>query len=268
VWFDEQPDGARADWIYHRQRSSPLTNYRWHGFYTLLIDIGKSPLELFAEMDDKTARRITEAQGKDKVRCERCDSKDPKVLDEVGQMWNQFALAQKTPLLDRPWLDQFSQAGALDVVAAKDPAGRVLVYHLVLLRQKRARQLIAISHYHRAPDVAWRAAVSRANSLIHWHNFLTYREEGIRFFDFGGWYPGTTNIQYLGFNQFKKGFGGKVVLEYDCKQPVTVKGRILLMAAEVLARVRRAGALSDDTAAKPKERDVTNEENTVSAAVR
>src|SRR6266404_4723483 len=107
VWFDDQPDGTRVDWIYHRQRSSPLPNCKWKYFYTPLIDLQKTPAELFSELDDKTAYRIAEAREKDKLRCERLDSRDPKLMDELEEMWNQFAIAQNTCRFDRPWLERF-----------------------------------------------------------------------------------------------------------------------------------------------------------------
>jgi hypothetical protein len=238
VWFDDQPDGSQVDWIYHCQRSSPLANYRWKAFYTVLVDLRKSPADLFAAMDDKTARKITEAQEKDKLRCEHCDASDARIIAETEAMWNKFAAAQNTPRLDRPWLDQFRQAGVLDVVAARDSSGQVLVYHLVLLTRGRARQLIAISPHRTVPSIAWRHAVSRANCLIHWHNFQSFKEQGITHFDFGGWYPGTTDIQLLGINTFKKSFGGVVVREFDCEQPVTFKGRVALIFAHLWARLR------------------------------
>jgi hypothetical protein len=249
VWYDEEPDGARVDWVYHRQRSCPLANCRSKHFYTVLIDLRRTPQEMMAEMDEKTARRITEAQEQDKLRCEPCDSKDIKLIDEIEEMWNRFAVEQNTPLLERGWLEQIRHAGALDIVAAKDPEGKVLAYHLVFLTPKRARQLIAISPYKAVPSVAWRNVVSRANCLIHWHNFLAFRSQGIGDFDFGGWYPGTTDIRLLGINRFKKSLGGRVVLEYDSDQPVTVKGWVLLTAGQILDRLRHAGAFAGP---KPK----------------
>src|SRR5512140_892986 len=70
VWFDESPDSAPVDWIYHRQRSSPLPNHLSKCFYTLVIDLRKSPAELLAEMEGRTAGRIKEAQEKEKLWCE------------------------------------------------------------------------------------------------------------------------------------------------------------------------------------------------------
>ena len=267
VWFDDQPDGTGVDWIYHRQRSTPLPKHRSKPFYTLLVDLRKPRTQLLADMDARTASRIRQAQETDKLQCQGCDARDPKVLDQVEAMWNAFATAQNTPRLERSWLDQFSQAGSLDVVAAKNRGGKVLAYHLVYLAPRRARQLIAISPYQAVPSVGWRNAVSRANSLIHWYNFVALKERGIPCFDFGGWYPGSTDIRLLGMNAFKKGFGGKLVREFDCEQPTTLKGWIALTMAQWLTRFRRARPFA--VAGQESKHDATQtEERKVSAAFR
>jgi hypothetical protein len=105
-----------------------------------------------------------------------------------------------------------------------------------LITLQRARQLIAISPYRPIPDVAWRNAVNRAHCFLHWKNFLRFKAQGIPVFDFGGWYTGTTNIQFLGMNQFKKGFGGQVVREFECEEIRTLKGWLALTGARILKR--------------------------------
>jgi hypothetical protein len=238
VWYDDEPDSARVDWIYHRQRSSPMAKGRWRPFYTPLIDLRQTPTELLAGMDEKTARKITDAQEKDRLRWGRCNAGDTKTLDQVEWMWNEFATATKSPRFERDWVDRMAEAGCLDVSAAQDQTGRVLAYHLVLLTRHRARQLFAISPRRALPDVAWRGAVSRANSFIHWKNFLAFRSQGISWFDFGGWYPGTTDLRFLGINAFKESFGGKIVREFECEQVRTLKGWLVLTVARRLARAR------------------------------
>lgn len=266
LWFDETPDGARVDWILHRQRSRPLPGPRWKEFYTRLIPLQKTPAELLEGVEERTARKITEAREKDKLRWERYPPDDVNILDQAEAMWNQFAAAQNAPRFERDWLDRMFEAGVLDMAGAKDPAGNLLAYHLVYLTPKRARQLVAISPYKAVPSVAWRNAVGRANSFIHWNNFLAYREQGIPCFDFGGWYPGTTDIRLLGMNAFKKSFGGDTVQEYDCEQPRTVKGWLLLTAARTLARFSQAGTVASAHSGDPNHAK-SLEERQVSPAI-
>jgi hypothetical protein len=236
VWYGESPDGNRVDWVCHRQRSAPVAGCRCTPYHTRIVDLRRLPNELFAGLEKNTARKITEAQEKDRLKWEHFDSKDSKILNEVERLWNEYATATNSPLFERQWMDEFSKSGCLDMSAAKDPAGNLLAYHLVLLTPQRARQLIAISPHRPVPDVAWRNTVSRANCFIHWKNFLSFREQGIPWFDFGGWYTGTTNIQFLGMNQFKKGFGGQVVREFECEEIRTLKGWLALTGARLLKR--------------------------------
>src|SRR5882724_9917251 len=147
VWYDEEPDGARVDWILHRQRSSPLSGPRWKEVYTRLIPLQKTPAELLGGMEERTVRKITEARERDRLRWERHAPDDAGILDQAEAMWNRFAAAQNTPRFEHDWLARMFEAGALDMAAAKDPAGDVLACHLVYLTPKRARQMVAISPY-------------------------------------------------------------------------------------------------------------------------
>src|ERR1044072_2145040 len=130
VWFDDEPDGTPVDWIYYRQRSRRVPKSRWKYYYTLLIDLSKSPAELRSDMDERTLQKIEEAEAKDQARWECCEARESKRMDEIETMWNQFAADTKSPRLDRDWLDQTIDAGALELSAVKDAEGEVLTYHL------------------------------------------------------------------------------------------------------------------------------------------
>src|SRR5260370_38361430 len=145
VWFDDEADGTPVDWIYYRQRPSPVAKTRWKYFYTLLIDLAKSPDQLMGEMDEKTVQKIKEAEEKDQTSWKRCEPKESNILDDVERMWNQFAAAQKSPPLDRAWLDRIIEAGALELSAATDPAGKGLPYQLCSARKKWRRELSVVS---------------------------------------------------------------------------------------------------------------------------
>jgi hypothetical protein len=243
VWFDDEADGTPVDWIYYRQRPSPVAKTRWKYFYTLLIDLAKSSDQLMGEMDEKTVQKIKAAEGKDQTIWKRCEANESKILDDVERMWNQFAAAQKSTPLDRAWLDKIIEAGALELSATTDPAGEVLTYHLSYVGRKWGQDLIVVSRHSSIPNTALRSRINRANCLGHWKTLLTLQARGLRYFDFGGWYPETTDLRLLGMNAFKKGFGGQVVREYECEEIRTVKGWLVLTTARILNRARsvRAG---------------------------
>jgi len=86
-------------------------------------------------------------------------------------------------------------------------------------------------------DSARRNFSSRANRYLTWTNILRYKEEGLRAFDFGGWHLGTDPAM-LSINDFKRGFGGRVIREYQCEQVLTLKGRVVLCVARLLSQAR------------------------------
>ena len=69
---------------------------------------------------------------------------------------------------------------------------------------------------------------------------LRMKKRGIRYFDFGGWYPGKTDIQLLGINSFKESFGGEVVSDYECKRILTLKGWLVLTTAKLFKKTDNA----------------------------
>jgi hypothetical protein len=240
VWFDDEPDDTPVDWIYYRHRSRPPARARWKFFYTVLIDLAKSPAQLLARLDPKTARKIEEAETKDHTRWQHCEANDPKIMDAVEQLWNATATTRNAAPLDRPWLDKIIETGALELTATQDPTGKVLTYHLSYVGKKRAQDLIVVSPTSPVPNMALRNRIHRANCLGHWKTMLALKERGICLYDFGGWYPGTTNIRFLGMNAFKESFGGEVVREFGGEEIRTARGWFVLMGARIL---KRAGLL-------------------------
>jgi len=265
VWFDDEPDGTPVDWICYRQRSSPVAKSSWKNYYTLLIDLAKSPAVLLSEMDQRTVQKIEEAEAKDHAHWERCEARESKRMDDIETMWNQFAAATKSPRLDRKWLDRTIEAGALELSAVKDAESNLLTYHLSYVGKRRAQDLIVVSRYSSVPNSALRKRINRANCFGHWKNLMTFKERGLRHYDFGGWYPGTTDMRLLGMNAFKKGFGGQVVREYDCEQILTLKGWLVLNVARVLKRAKLLLSVSKKPTADSSPAEIRDPAAAVSA---
>jgi hypothetical protein len=239
VWFDNEPTetAGPVDWILYHLRSQPIPGAQSRSFYTLLINLTQSEEQLRSQLRDDTAYKIRRARDRDKIVCECCDSHDSGVLDKFQQMYNTFAEMKNLPALNRARFESLAATGVMDISSAKDPQGNVLVYHANYCDGRRATQLEMPSLYRSLPQSAARNFSGRANRYLTWSNILRYKAQGLQFFDFGGWHLGS-DAEMLSINDFKRGFGGQVVREYQCEQVLTLKGRLVLYAAKLLEQAK------------------------------
>jgi hypothetical protein len=239
VWFDNEPTKTArpVDWILYNLRSCALPGAQSRSFYTLLIDLSQSQEQLWAQLSEDTAYKIRRARDRDKIICRLCDPRDPVVMNGFEQMYNAFAAIKGLLPLNRARLERLAAAGVLDISAAKDSQGSILVYHANYRDERRATQLETPSLYRLLSQSAARNFSGRANRYLTWSNILRYKQEGLKSFDFGGWHLGSDS-EMLSINDFKRGFGGQVVREYQCEQIVTLKGWVVLNAAKLLQQAK------------------------------
>jgi hypothetical protein len=239
VWFDDEPgDTSSVDWILYQQRSSPFPGARWKYFYNYAVDLTQSTEQLTEQLNKDTAYKIRRARDRDQIICECCDPNDPTILNRFEEMYNPFAATKGLSRLDRAQTDSMAAAGALDLSVARDSHGNALVYHANYRDRRRATQMQSPSLYRKLPGSATRNMIGRANRYLIWNDMMRYKEQGLKCFDFGGWYPGSTDQALLNINEFKRGFGGQVMREYMCEQILTLKGWVVLNVAGLLKRVR------------------------------
>jgi len=118
---------------------------------------------------------------------------------------------------------------------ARDAQGNILVYHANYRDHQRATQLYLPSLYRSFSENGARSLIGRANRYLTWSDILRYKDQGLKYFDFGGWYPGS-DPEMLKINEFKRGFGGQILREYQCEQIVTLKAWLVLNGARLLKR--------------------------------
>jgi hypothetical protein len=239
VWYDDEPgDTGSVDWILFYQRSSPFPGSRWKYFHNYVVDLTQSVEQLTEQLHKDTAYKIRRARDRDQIVCESRDPRDPAVLDRFEEMYNPFAAARGLSRLDRARIENMAVAGVLDLSVARDAQGNALVWHANHRDHRRASQAFSASHYRELDSSAARNLIGRANRYLMWSDMLRYKQEGLHCFDFAGWYPGTTDQALLKINEFKKGFGGQVVREYQCEQILTLKGWVVLTTARLLKRAK------------------------------
>jgi hypothetical protein len=231
VWYDDEPDQSRGvDWIFYYQRSKPVSGSRTSKIYTYAIDLRQSPEKLLANLNKDTAYKIRRARERDNIVCEFCDPREPSVLDDFERMYNSFAAMKGISPLNRARTESMVAAGVLDLSAAKDSRGNTLVYHANYRGRQRATSMELPSMYRKLANSSERNFIGRASRYLTWSDILRYQGQGLKCFDFGGWYHGDDPAM-LKINEFKRGFGGSVVSSFQCEQIMTLKGRIALATA-------------------------------------
>ena len=251
VWFDSEPgDTCSVDWILYNQCSRPVPGTRVNHFYTYAVDLTQSVDELKSRLDKDTVSKIRRGRDRDEITCENCNLRDRKVMERFEQTYNVFAAIKGLEPLERGRMESMAEAGALELRAAKDSQGNILVYHGNFCDNGRVAGLISVSLFRKLADKAARGLIGRANRFLIWTGFLHYKEQGMKWFDFGGWYHGTDPAM-LKVNHFKQSFGGQVLREYQCERIVTLKGRVVLFAAGLLKRTRLMRRSRRDPATAP-----------------
>ncbi len=258
VWYEHEPEPAAVDWILYRQRALPVPGARWRYFHTLVVDLSQDPEALWGQMTPGTAYKVRRARDKDRVLCESAMPVRREALDGFEEIYSQFAAHKGLAPLDRPFLDQLAADGCLELSWVRDRAGQRLASHAYYRDSDRSFLVHTVSLHRTLSDSGARNALGRANRYLFWWDMLRHREQGLKWFDFGGWYPGKTDQDRLEINRFKEGFGGKVVREYNCEQILTLKGWIVLGTAALLNRIQRAGSSARRVPASPEPERAVN----------
>src|SRR5262249_52083805 len=137
----------------------------------------------------------------------------------IERMWNQSIESRRRwGKLDRNWLGEMIAGRAFELASAREPSGALVVFTGLFCDKHRVQLLMNVSPPRTALAPAARAKTNRASCFLVWKTLLRLKAQGARYFDFGGWYPGTEDIQLLGANAFKKSLGGQTIREYECEQ--------------------------------------------------
>jgi hypothetical protein len=234
VFFDEEPASPRVDIIEHFQRSRPIPGARSKDFYTIHLDLTRDPNSLLSEFSETCRYQIRRAE-RDELKQEAWMSARGDVVEDFIVFFDRFARGKGLPPAPAERLHTLARAGVLDLsaVSRDDDA---LVWHAYLRAGNRARLLHSASLFREHDDTGTRSLIGRANRYLHWHDLLRYQDAGIPLFDFGGWYSGQDDEELLRINAFKESFGGRVVPEFHCAVPTSVRGRMVLCARRLRNR--------------------------------
>jgi hypothetical protein len=239
TWLDDEPASlAGCDlWVCH-QRTQPLNGGEWTYFYTLHLDLSQKEDQLLAAMRKNTSREIRQAESRDGLTCSFNAVPTDADLEAYAAFYDADRSTQAQEAMDRDRLRALRDAGLVHLAQVCDPAGQVMAWHCLLCHQRSATVQLSsmVSPQHHA-DRTQAAAIGRANRWLFYQEFLHYKHQGMRVYDFNGWYAGIEDEKRLGINQFKEGFGGRIRYGFDCQQPVTLPGRAYLLLKAIRRRL-------------------------------
>jgi hypothetical protein len=179
-------------------------------FSTILIELERDPDAILADMQASVRSQIRRAEGEGFVWEEGVDPA------EFARFHTAFARERGIEGVETRQLDSFGSALLLTRATRE---GRTLAQHAYVVDpgESRARNLYSSSGRFEGPDTH---LVGRANRWCHWKDMLHLRERGIRTYDFGGIAVGAEAAARRGINDFKVGFGGRVVREDHWLSPL------------------------------------------------
>src|SRR3954469_5593211 len=232
LYFDESAPRAAVDIVRCNQFSRPVPHSNCVPFSTMLIDVSRTPDELFAEIHPDCRYKIKRASERDCFSYHFWTGPEaPHIIDQFTDFYNYHAALKGLANVSRPRLEVMANGGVLDVSLVKSGSGEILCATSHLLTSSRLRTLHVASSFRTHAESSQRNLMGRAHRYMIWQNIVRAGQSGVKFFDFGGWYTGTSDPEKLRINEFKRGFGGEIYTEFNCALALTWRGRVALAAA-------------------------------------
>jgi hypothetical protein len=239
VWFDDDPHLDGVDLVEYYYRSNPLEGCRCVDYRTLVIDLTQDEKTLMANIQSDTRRYIRRMAESPDIVYESWNPANEQIADRLLAAYEELAAQKKLPAVDRNLIAQYARSGRLDVSYVRKTDGTPLSWHSYFRTPERSRLLQSIALFR--ADSADPNLVGRAHRYHTWRDIQRFKEAGIPVLDMGGWYSGKSDEELLRINEFKAKFGGRVVADYLCERPLTIKGKLYAG----LRRLLRAGLFNN-----------------------
>lgn len=176
------------------------------GFRTSCVDLTKDIGAVYDKMDSMTQRYIRKAE---KLRQRwTIRRNDVRSNQDFVQLYNNFVKLKghTHPLSSQRFREYLKVSDVWVIYFDERPiAGRLLVRDDTV---KRVRMILSTTSRLLSEDDARLSGT--LNRYLHWHELMTYKNEGIELYDFGGIGDGSSTIA-----KFKLSFGGFRVQDYS-----------------------------------------------------
>lgn len=234
-WFQDAACPHDADIVRCMQISAPIDGACCDEFSTLVVDLTAGCDAILAGMERGTRYKIRRAEMKDELRYEHHPIRQFEDVRDFLTAYDDHVVSRNDSLgLNRTKIAHLAESRQLDLSIVLDNHGSTLTQHVHILGARTARLLFSVSEASRSRDAERRNLCGRANRLHHWLDMQRFKSANKDRYDFGGFYTGKTDTKRLKINDFKRGFGGELVITYNCVYPITFKGRMALAAWRLL----------------------------------
>ncbi|HUW39940.1 MAG TPA: hypothetical protein VMV90_02950 [Rectinemataceae bacterium] len=187
-------------------------------FSTLLVDIGRQPELVLADMHKVNRVQIQKAER------EGLSWRNDVRVEEFVERYNAFAAEKSIAPISAERVASFKDSAFLSLVELD---GVVLAQHFHIVDAAESRARFVYGSSGRFSEGSDPALIGRANRWCHWRDMLHFRESGIATYDFGGYAPDTEDPVLRGINEFKSRFGGAIVREDHWLSPLyALAGRL------------------------------------------
>ena len=209
-------------------------------FHTLHIGLQHDDETLFKSFDRRTRAELRKTVEPGLFVVERHDKPTDGQLDEFIAFFNSFALEKHIAECDRTLLENTRDAGCLMISATRSgsDATRTCCMHAHSSDKNRARAIYSCSGRFCGDSCLTGNLVAKANRLLHFDDMKYYRDLGVPFYDFGG-LSLSEDPDKKGVDEFKRGFGGQVVEEFNGCLAHNGKGRMMLLCMKARNRMRQ-----------------------------
>lgn len=236
LWFDEPEPTHRCDVVVRHRALCRGRAGDNEDFYTLQVDLSETPDEIFSHFARNTRAQIRKSGELDDLRFEFIDHPTTDQLREFIDFYDAFARSKGMEPIPVARAEAYRVSGQFSLSRVANAYG-ALTWHANAAAGGYVSMMYSASHF-RSGDDELRKLIGRANRRLHWEELQYFRGQGRRYYDFGGWYAGSTDEQKLSINRFKEEFGGKKVLEFTVTEnrSLIAKALAALHAARTVTR--------------------------------
>ena len=182
-------------------------------FHTLLIDLTQSVETIRENIYHRTLSEINSFLSNQTFEYRLLQTLTEQELDRFIQLFNTFAAAKKIRKMEGFRLKAYLRSGILRVSYIQQQ-NQLLCINIYRLTSERATNLYSFSPLNSPTYALTHTQLGRAHRALHWLDILEFKKEQVRYYDFCGWYTGSTEQSLLNINKFKEQFTKNKVIEY------------------------------------------------------